>query len=94
MLSSEDMGQAGYLGPYQHSNVSMRQNYIAMSNILGQTCVFLSKGMARRRQAVRKSAQTSHFCSASNHMRKTFSSNQIIIKQVTQGFSSFTAFDF
>lgn len=58
MLSFEEMGQAGYLGPYQDSIVSMTQNCVLVSNILGQTCVFLSKGMAECRQTVRKSGQT------------------------------------
>uniref|UniRef100_A0A3Q0SD70 Calcium binding protein 1a n=1 Tax=Amphilophus citrinellus TaxID=61819 RepID=A0A3Q0SD70_AMPCI len=35
----------------------MTQNCVLVSNILGQTCVFLSKGMAKCRQAVRKSGQ-------------------------------------
>ncbi|KAF3696082.1 Calcium-binding protein 1 [Channa argus] len=52
VLSCEVMGQAGYLGPYQDSIVSMTQNCALMSNILGQTCVFLSKGMAKCRQTV------------------------------------------
>ncbi|XP_040012286.1 calcium-binding protein 1a isoform X3 [Xiphias gladius] len=54
VLSSEEMGQAGYLGPYQESIVSMTQNCVLVSNILGQTCVFLSKGMAKCRQADRE----------------------------------------
>lgn len=60
VLSCEEMGQAGYLGPYQESIVSMTQNCVLVSNIRLQTCVFLSKGMATCRQAVRKSAQTSY----------------------------------
>uniref|UniRef100_A0A4W6F0Y6 Uncharacterized protein n=1 Tax=Lates calcarifer TaxID=8187 RepID=A0A4W6F0Y6_LATCA len=59
-LSQCEMGQAGYLGPYQESIVSMTQNCVLVSNILGQTCVFLSTGMAKCRQTVRKSGQT-HF---------------------------------
>ncbi|XP_026199234.1 calcium-binding protein 1a isoform X1 [Anabas testudineus] len=54
VLSLEEMGQAGYLGPYQDSIVSMTQNCVLMSNILGQTCVFLSKGMAKCRQTDRE----------------------------------------
>ncbi|XP_067459837.1 calcium-binding protein 1a isoform X2 [Thunnus thynnus] len=54
VLSCEEMGQAGYLGPYQESIVSMTQNYVLMSNILGQTCVFLSKGVAQCRQTDRE----------------------------------------
>ncbi|XP_067377508.1 calcium-binding protein 1a isoform X2 [Channa argus] len=54
VLSCEVMGQAGYLGPYQDSIVSMTQNCALMSNILGQTCVFLSKGMAKCRQTDRE----------------------------------------
>uniref|UniRef100_A0A8D0D931 Secreted protein n=1 Tax=Sander lucioperca TaxID=283035 RepID=A0A8D0D931_SANLU len=51
-LSQIEMGQTGYLGPYQESIVSMTQNCVLMSNIRLQTCVFLSKGMATCRQAV------------------------------------------
>lgn len=53
VLSCEEMAQAGYLGPYQESIVSMTRSCVLVSNILGQTCVYLSKGMAR--QDVRKS---------------------------------------
>ena len=64
VLSCEEMGQAGYLGPYQEtivqeSIVSMTQSCVLVSNIRLHTCVFLSKGMATCRQAVRKSGQTS-----------------------------------
>lgn len=58
MLSCEESGQSGYLEPYQDSVVSMTQNCVVVGNILGRTCVFLSKGMAKSRQAVRKSQQT------------------------------------
>ncbi|XP_050931225.1 calcium-binding protein 1a isoform X1 [Lates calcarifer] len=54
VLSCEEMGQAGYLGPYQESIVSMTQNCVLVSNILGQTCVFLSTGMAKCRQTDRE----------------------------------------
>ncbi|XP_051279099.1 calcium-binding protein 1a isoform X1 [Dicentrarchus labrax] len=54
VLSCEQMGPAGYLGPYRDSIVSVTQNYVLVSNILGQTCVFLSKGMATCRQADRE----------------------------------------
>ncbi|XP_013871038.1 calcium-binding protein 1a isoform X2 [Austrofundulus limnaeus] len=54
VLSCEEIGQSGYLGPYQDSIVSMTQNCVLVSNILGQTCVFLSKGMAKSRQADRE----------------------------------------
>ncbi|XP_071374892.1 calcium-binding protein 1a isoform X2 [Centroberyx affinis] len=54
VLSCEERGQAGGLGPYQESLVSMTQNCALMSNILGQTCIFLSKGMAKSRQADRE----------------------------------------
>lgn len=57
VLSCEEMGQSGYLGSYQDSIVSVTQNCVLVSNILGQSCVFLSKGMAKCRQAVRKSGQ-------------------------------------
>uniref|UniRef100_A0A3P8SBE6 Calcium binding protein 1a n=1 Tax=Amphiprion percula TaxID=161767 RepID=A0A3P8SBE6_AMPPE len=36
----------------------MTQNCVLVSNILGQTCVFLSKSMENCRQTVRKSGQT------------------------------------
>ena len=58
VLSCEEIGQTGYLGPYQESIVSMTQNYVLVSNILGQTCVFLSRGVAQCRLAVRKSGHT------------------------------------
>lgn len=58
MLSCAEIAQSGYLGPYQDSIVSMTQNCVLVSNLLGQTCVFLSKGMAKCMQAVRKSEQT------------------------------------
>ncbi|XP_069562761.1 calcium-binding protein 1a isoform X1 [Brachyistius frenatus] len=54
VLSCQEMGQSGYLGPYQDSIVSMTQNCVLVSNILGQTCVFLSKGVAQCRQADRE----------------------------------------
>ncbi|XP_076587726.1 calcium-binding protein 1a isoform X2 [Chaetodon auriga] len=54
VLSCEEVGQAGYLGPYQESIVSMTQNCVLVSSILGQTSVFLSKGMASCRQADRE----------------------------------------
>ncbi|KAM7416339.1 hypothetical protein PAMA_018418 [Pampus argenteus] len=52
VLSCEEMSQAGYLEPYQESIVSMTQNCLLMSNIHGQTCVFLSKDVAECRQSV------------------------------------------
>uniref|UniRef100_A0A3P9Q853 Uncharacterized protein n=1 Tax=Poecilia reticulata TaxID=8081 RepID=A0A3P9Q853_POERE len=55
VLSCEE---SGYLGPYQDSIVSVTQNCVLVSNILGQTSVFLGKGMAKCRQAVRKSLKT------------------------------------
>ncbi|XP_023199958.1 calcium-binding protein 1 isoform X3 [Xiphophorus maculatus] len=51
VLSCEE---SGYLGPYQDSIVSVTQNCVLVSNILGQTCVFLGKGMAKCRQADRE----------------------------------------
>ncbi|XP_034397544.1 calcium-binding protein 1a isoform X1 [Cyclopterus lumpus] len=54
VLSCEEMGQAGYLEPYQESIVSMTQNCALVSNIRFETCVFLSKGMATCRQADRE----------------------------------------
>ncbi|XP_033474642.1 calcium-binding protein 1a isoform X1 [Epinephelus lanceolatus] len=54
VLPCEEMGQAGYLGPYQESIVSMTQNCILVRNARLQTCVFLSKGMAECRQADRE----------------------------------------
>uniref|UniRef100_A0A3P8N751 EF-hand domain-containing protein n=3 Tax=Haplochromini TaxID=319058 RepID=A0A3P8N751_ASTCA len=54
VLSCEEMGQSGYLGSYQDSIVSVTQNCVLVSNILGQSCVFLSKGMAKCRQADRE----------------------------------------
>uniref|UniRef100_A0A8C2Z5A2 Uncharacterized protein n=1 Tax=Cyclopterus lumpus TaxID=8103 RepID=A0A8C2Z5A2_CYCLU len=43
----------GLFSPYQESIVSMTQNCALVSNIRFETCVFLSKGMATCRQAVR-----------------------------------------
>ncbi|XP_035808063.1 calcium-binding protein 1a isoform X4 [Amphiprion ocellaris] len=54
VLSCEEMVQTGYLGPYQDPIVSMTQNCVLVSNILGQTCVFLSKGMENCRQTDRE----------------------------------------
>ncbi|XP_059194185.1 calcium-binding protein 1a isoform X3 [Centropristis striata] len=54
VVSCEEMGQAGYLGPYQESIVSMTQNCVLVSNIRLQTCVFLSKGVAACMQADRE----------------------------------------
>ncbi|XP_039476377.1 calcium-binding protein 1a isoform X1 [Oreochromis aureus] len=54
VLSCEEMGQSGYLGSYQDSIVSVTQNCVLVSNILGQSCVFLSRGMAKCRQADRE----------------------------------------
>uniref|UniRef100_A0A669EC46 Uncharacterized protein n=1 Tax=Oreochromis niloticus TaxID=8128 RepID=A0A669EC46_ORENI len=54
VLATVEMGQSGYLGSYQDSIVSVTQNCVLVSNILGQSCVFLSRGMAKCRQAVRK----------------------------------------
>ncbi|XP_047237229.1 calcium-binding protein 1a isoform X2 [Girardinichthys multiradiatus] len=51
VLSCEE---SGYLGPYQDSIVSVSQNCVLVSNILGQTRVFLGKGMAKCRQADRE----------------------------------------
>ncbi len=59
VLSCEEMGHAGFLVPCQEPIVSMTHNCVLVSNILGQTCVFLSNGLATGRQAVRKSGQTS-----------------------------------
>ncbi|KAM4577708.1 calcium-binding protein 1a isoform 1-T1 [Odontesthes bonariensis] len=54
VLSCEEIGHTGYLGPYQDSIVSMTQNCVLVSNLLGQTCVFLSNGMAKCRQTDRE----------------------------------------
>ncbi|XP_047447681.1 calcium-binding protein 1a isoform X1 [Mugil cephalus] len=54
VMSCEEMVPAGYLRPYQDSIVSMTQNCVLVSNIMGQTCVFLSKGVAECRQADRE----------------------------------------
>uniref|UniRef100_H2MI59 Calcium binding protein 1a n=2 Tax=Oryzias TaxID=8089 RepID=H2MI59_ORYLA len=54
VLSCAEIAQSGYLGPYQDSIVSMTQNCVLVSNLLGQTCVFLSKGMAKCMQADRE----------------------------------------
>ncbi|KAF7199760.1 transcript variant X2 [Nothobranchius furzeri] len=51
VLSCEEIVQSGYLGPYQDSIVSMTQNCVVVSSILGQTCVF--KEMEKGRQTVR-----------------------------------------
>ncbi|XP_035020891.1 calcium-binding protein 1a isoform X1 [Hippoglossus stenolepis] len=53
-LPCEEMGHAGYRQPYQESIVSMTQNCVLVSNILGQTCVFLSNGVAKCRQTDRE----------------------------------------
>ncbi|KAK9522411.1 hypothetical protein VZT92_018878 [Zoarces viviparus] len=54
VMSCEEMGQAGYLDPYQESIVSVTQNCVLVSNVRLQTCVFLSKGMATCRQTDRE----------------------------------------
>lgn len=61
VMSFEEMSPNGYLGPCQESIVSMTQNCVLVSNILGPTCVFLSKSMAECRLAVRKSGHTQTF---------------------------------
>lgn len=75
MLSCEE---SGYVGPYQDSIVSVTQNCVLVSNILGQTCVFLGKGMAKCRQAVRKSCKT-YFYLLSNSER-SYSKRQVHFK--------------
>nr|XP_054587281.1 calcium-binding protein 1a isoform X2 [Nothobranchius furzeri] len=52
VLSCEEIVQSGYLGPYQDSIVSMTQNCVVVSSILGQTCVF--KEMEKGRQTDRE----------------------------------------
>ncbi|KAM9858271.1 calcium-binding protein 1a isoform 2-T2 [Aulostomus maculatus] len=49
VLSCEEMGQTGYLRPYQDSIVSITQNCVFMGNILEQNCGLLSKGVAKCR---------------------------------------------
>uniref|UniRef100_A0A8C3G501 Uncharacterized protein n=1 Tax=Cyclopterus lumpus TaxID=8103 RepID=A0A8C3G501_CYCLU len=52
--SSEEGGSGGaYLEPL----VALAQNGATMHNVLGPACIFLRKGFAESRQAVRKSRQ-------------------------------------
>lgn len=54
--SSEEGGSGGaYLEPL----VALTQNAATMHNVLGPACIFLRKGFAESRQAVRKSTQFS-----------------------------------
>uniref|UniRef100_A0A3Q2DXN1 Uncharacterized protein n=1 Tax=Cyprinodon variegatus TaxID=28743 RepID=A0A3Q2DXN1_CYPVA len=47
-----------YVEPFRDSVVSVTQNCIVVSNVLGRNYVFLGKGMAKCRQAVRKFCKT------------------------------------
>ena len=43
---------------YQESLLALAQNCALMHNVLGPACIFLRKGFAENRQAVRKSGHT------------------------------------
>lgn len=58
LLSYEERGQAGGLGPYQESLVSLTQHCGLMCNILGPSCNFLRNSLVNSRQTVRKSGHT------------------------------------